>query len=376
VRFVDEWRDPVLVKALAARIATSARRPWTIMEVCGGQTHTIARYAIEDLLPPSVTLVHGPGCPVCVTPIEVIDHAIALACTPGVVLCTYGDMLRVPGSRGDLMSARSQGGEVRVMLSPLEAVRAAASDPSRHHVFFSVGFETTAPAAAAAVELAAAIGLDTFSLLAAHVRVPPVLEALLVDPRTRIDGLLAAGHVCTVMGTAEYPPIADRFAIPIVVTGFEPADLLEGIARTVEQLEGGRHEVEIQYARAVRPEGSPLARASLERVFEIADRRWRGLGVVPAGGLVLRERFARFDASRRFALGDAAAEEPARCRAADVLRGLLRPVDCPEFGKGCTPDRPLGAPMVSSEGACAAYHRHRRAPLPLHRDAGDRSAGS
>jgi hydrogenase expression/formation protein HypD len=274
-------------------------------------------------------------------------------------------MLRVPASHGDLLAARSRGADVRVVLSPLEAVEAARLDPSREHVFFSVGFETTAPAAAAAVELAEALGLERFSVLAAHVRVPPVLEVLLGDPRTRIDGLLAAGHVCTVMGTSEYAPIAARHRLPIVVTGFEPIDLLEGIARTIEQLEAGRSEVEIQYARAVRPEGSAGARGAIERVFEVADRPFRGLGEVPAGGLVLRDRFARFDATRRIAVEVASAEPDTRCRAGEVLRGLLRPLDCPELGKGCTPEHPLGAPMVSSEGACAAYHRHRaRKELP------------
>lgn len=364
MKYVDELRDPRLVRTLAARISARMTRPWTVMEVCGGQTHTLARYGIESLLPPSLSIVHGPGCPVCVTPVGVIDRAVALALTPNVVLWTYGDMLRVPASHGDLLAARSRGGDVRIALSPLEAVRAAQADAAKHHVFFSVGFETTAPATAAAVELADAMGLDRFSVLAAHVRVPPVLEVLLADPRTAIDGLLAAGHVCTVMGTAEYPPIAARHRLPIVVTGFEPADLLEGIARTVEQLEEGRHEVEIQYARAVRPEGSPLARASMERVFEVADRPFRGLGVVPAGGLVIRPRFARFDATRRFSLADETREPVSRCRAADVLRGWLRPSECPEFGLHCTPERPLGAPMVSSEGACAAYHRHRRATSP------------
>jgi hydrogenase expression/formation protein HypD len=359
VKYVDELRDPALARALCERIARVVTRPWTIMEVCGGQTHSIARYGIEAMLPAGVSLVHGPGCPVCVTPVSVLDHALALARRPQTVLCTYGDMLRVPATRGDLMAARGEGADVRVVLSPIDAVTLAVEDPSREHVFFSVGFETTAPATAAAVELANSLGLENFSVLAAHVRVPPALEVLFSDASTKVDGLLAAGHVCTVMGTDEYPAIAERFRVPIVVTGFEPVDLLEGIARCVEQLEGGRHEVEVQYSRAVKPEGSPLARAALERVFTIADRPWRGFGTIPRGGLALRESLSRFDASRRFSLGTERDDAPTSCLAADVLRGRLRPRDCPEFARGCTPERPLGAPMVSTEGACAAYYRVR-----------------
>ena len=335
------------------------------MEVCGGQTHSIARFAIEDLLPSGLTLIHGPGCPVCVTPLEVLEQARQLALTENVTLASFGDMLRVPGERGDLLDARARGADVRVVLSPLDAVRLAQDRPERHVAFFSVGFETTAPAAAMAVELAARLELDNFSILAAHVRVPPALEALLGSQNSKIDGFLAAGHVCTVMGTSEYPAIAARHRVPIVVTGFEPADILEGVALCVEQLEAGRHEVAIQYTRAVRAEGSPLARASIERVFEVVDRPWRGLGVIAASGLRVREAFARFDAARRFDLDVGRVEEPSACRAAEVLQGLLRPPDCPEFGRGCTPERPLGAPMVSSEGACAAYHRYRRRSLAI-----------
>jgi hydrogenase expression/formation protein HypD len=359
VRYLEELRDPALAGALVARIRARMTRPWSIMEVCGGQTHTLARYGLEALLPEGLSIVHGPGCPVCVTPAAMVDRAIALACTPGVVLHTYGDMLRVPASQGDLLAARSRGGEVRVVLSPLEAVDAARLEPARRHVFFAVGFETTAPATAVAIELADALGLASFSVLAAHVRVPPVLELLFSDPRTRVDGLLAAGHVCTVMGVSEYEPIAARHRVPVVVTGFEPVDLLEGIARTIEQLERGEHRVEIQYSRAVKPEGSPGARATMERVFEPTERPFRGLGAVRAGGLALRERFARFDAGRRLLLEVFSEEPDTRCRAGEVLRGLLRPLDCPELGRGCTPEHPLGAPMVSGEGACAAYHRHR-----------------
>ncbi len=362
MKYVDELRDPRLARALAARIARRTSRPWTIMEVCGGQTHTIARYAIERLLPSSITLVHGPGCPVCVTPTSVLDHARSIALGEGVTLWTYGDMLRVPGARGDLLSARADGADVRILLTPVDAVRAAAADPERQHVFFSVGFETTAPAAAAAAQLASAMKLRNFSMLAAHVRVPPVLDALFSEPGCAINGLLAAGHVCTVMGTDEYPPIAERYRVPIVVTGFEPIDVLEGVARCVDQLEDGRSSVEIQYTRAVRPDGSPLARSAVEAVFEARDRPWRGLGVVPMGGLAMRESFSEFDAARRFPRAPEASEDeaPTRCRAGEVLRGRLRPLDCPEFGRACTPETPLGAPMVSTEGACAAYFAHRR----------------
>jgi hydrogenase expression/formation protein HypD len=362
MKFVDELRDPSIARALSERVAKRITRPWTIMEVCGGQTHTIARYAIEQLLPPSITLVHGPGCPVCVTPTSVLDQARSIALTEGVTLWTYGDMLRVPSTRGDLLSARAEGAEVRIMLSPIDVVRAALEERSKHHVLFSVGFETTAPAAAAAVQLAERLALDNFSLLAAHVRVPPVLDRLFAEEGRSIDGLLAAGHVCTVMGIDEYPSIAERFRVPIVVAGFEPIDLLEGIALCVEQLERQRASVEVQYTRAVRPEGSPLARAAIDAVFEVCDRPWRGFGVIPRGGLAIRPSLARFDAARRFEQRDARGEDdaPTACRAADVLRGRLRPVDCPEFGHACTPDSPLGAPMVSTEGACAAYFAHRR----------------
>jgi hydrogenase expression/formation protein HypD len=360
MRWVEEFREPAPAQRLADALARATTRPWTVMEICGGQTHTIARYGIEDLLPDGLSLLHGPGCPVCVTPLAVIEAARCLALTPGVVLCSFGDMLRVPGVAGDLLDARARGADVRVVLSPLDAVRQAAASPSLHHVFFGVGFETTAPATAMAVELARRLELENFSVLASHVRVPPAMELLLAAPDCAIDGCLAAGHVCTIEGLADYPALARRFRVPIVVTGFEPLDILQGLLFCVRQLEAGQCKVENQYTRCVQPEGNPQARAMVEQVFEVADLPWRGLGVVPAGGLRVREAWARFDARRRFDLDLSPVREPEACRAALVLTGRIVPTACPEFGRGCTPDRPLGAPMVSTEGACAAYHRYRR----------------
>jgi hydrogenase expression/formation protein HypD len=360
VKYVDEFRDPARMRRSAEELGRVMTRPWTVMEVCGGQTHTIARWALEDLLPQGLTLLHGPGCPVCVTPLRVIDAARALALRPDVILCSFGDMLRVPGATGDLLGARACGADVRVVLSPLDAVRLAASTPERAVIFFGVGFETMAPATAMAAELARRLDLGNFGLLAAHVRVPPAMERLLASPSCRVQGFLAAGHVCTVAGIGEYPAIAARFRVPMVVTGFEPLDILHGLVMLVRQLEEGRCAVENQYERSVREEGNPAARAMVEAVFEVADRPFRGLGSVPRGGLRLREAYARWDAERRFELALEQDEEPGRCRAAEVLQGLLAPAACPEFGRGCTPERPLGAPMVSTEGACAAHFRYRR----------------
>lgn len=360
MRYVDEFRDPGRLRAVEEALHRTCTRPWTVMEICGGQTHAIARWSLESRLPPGLTLVHGPGCPVCVTPVGVIEHARRLAIDEGVILCTFGDMMRVPGVHGDLLAARAEGADVRVVVSPLDAVALAQREPGRPVVFFGVGFETTAPTVAMAVEAAARLSLADFSVLAAHVRVPPAMAMLLSAPDNEIQAFLAAGHVCTVEGTEEYPELVRRFAAPVVVTGFEPLDILEGLRRAVAQLEEGRAELEIQYARAVRPRGNPLARSMVERIFEVVDRRWRGLGVVPGGGLRIREAWARFDAERRFGPVPVRPEVVGACRAADVLRGRLRPVDCPELGRGCTPEHPLGAPMVSSEGACAAYHRYRR----------------
>jgi hydrogenase expression/formation protein HypD len=360
MKYVDEFRDAVAVRRVAAAIRDAATRPWTLMEVCGGQTHAIVRFGIDELLPPELELVHGPGCPVCVTPVELIDRAIAIAGEPGVVLCSFGDMLRVPGSSSDLLAAKASGADVRIVYSPLDALRVAEREPAREVVFFAVGFETTAPTTAMAAYQARRRGIRNFSLLVSHVLVPPAMAAILAAPDRRIDGFLAAGHVCTVMGLAEYRPLAGRYRVPIVVTGFEPLDLLEGIHRCVRQLEQGRAEVENQYARAVRALGNEAARAMVEQVFEVVPRAWRGIGPIPASGLRLRAAFAEHDAERRFDVAGVGGAESDECMAGLVLQGKLKPPACPAFGTRCTPDTPLGATMVSSEGACAAYYRYRR----------------
>jgi len=360
VRFVDEYRDPAAARRLLDAITALVTRPWSIMEICGGQTHTLVRSGIERLLPPAITLVHGPGCPVCVTPLEMIDRAIALARRPDVIFTSFGDMLRVPGSVTDLLSVKAAGGDVRIVYSPLDAVRIAQSEPGRQVVFFAVGFETTAPANAMAVWQASRLGLQNFSMLVSHVLVPPAMEAILGSPHSRVQGFLAAGHVCAVMGFHEYEPIAARYGVPIVVTGFEPLDLLQGIHMLVELLEAGEVGVRNQYARAVQREGNRPAQDLIARIFQVGDRKWRGIGTIPASGLELRPEFRPYDALVRFDLADISAEEPAECRAGDVLQGLLRPEACPAFGTRCTPERPLGAPMVSSEGACAAYYHYAR----------------
>lgn len=354
-----DYRDPATVRRLVAAIAGTVTRPWTLMEICGGQTHAILRAGIDRLLPPEVTLVHGPGCPVCVTPVGIIDQAIALAGRPDVTLCSFGDMLRVPGSGSDLLGARAVGGDVRVVYSPLDAVAIAGREPGREVVFFAVGFETTAPAAAAAVRQAQALGLPNFSLLCAQVRVPPAMAAILAAPDCRIQGFLAAGHVCTVMGLAEYAPLVTRYGAPIVVTGFEPVDILTGVLHCLRQLESGQAQLGNAYARAVHPQGNPAAQALVGGVFEFVARRWRGLGELPESGLGLRPGYATFDAVGRFGLVDTPTPDSGECLAGEVLQGRLRPDRCPAFGSRCTPQRPLGAPMVSSEGACAAYYRYR-----------------
>ncbi len=364
MKYLAEYRDPALARALIARIKTTATRRWVLMEVCGGQTHTIVRQGIDELIGDQVEMIHGPGCPVCVTPLEQIDRALAVAARPEVIFTSFGDMLRVPGSHTDLLQVRARGGDVRVVYSPLDAVDLARRHPEREVVFFAVGFETTAPANAMAVWRAHQLGLTNFSVLVSHVTVPPAMTAILDSPDNRVQGFLAAGHVCTVMGWTEYEPLAVRYRVPIVVTGFEPVDILEGIAMAVAQLEAGRHEVENQYVRAVRREGNRPAQALIAQVFEIVDRQWRGVGTIPASGLGLRPAFAAFDAVARFGLGDVRAVEPAACRAGDVLVGRLKPHECPAFGRECTPEHPLGAPMVSSEGACAAYHNYGRTRLP------------
>jgi hydrogenase expression/formation protein HypD len=359
MKYLAEFRDPETAHKLAEAIGKMATRPWTLMEVCGGQTHSIMKHGIDRLLPDSIELIHGPGCPVCVTPLEYIDKAIAIAENPKAILCTFGDMLRVPGSGRDLLSVKASGGDVRALYSPLDALRIARNHPERQVVFFSVGFETTAPATAMAAFQAKLAGLPNFSLLVCHVRVPPAMEAILGAPDNRVQGFLAAGHVCTVMGHTEYEPIATAYQVPIVVTGFEPVDILGGIHRCVRQLEEGRFEVANEYGRAVRREGNVPARELMSRVFRVVDRSWRGLGLIRESGLGLSEEYAGLDAERRFEVHTLSVPEPAECRSGQVLQGALKPDRCPAFGTRCTPEHPLGATMVSSEGACAAYYRYR-----------------
>ena len=357
MRYLDEYRDDRVARSLVDRISATVTRPWTLMEVCGGQTHTLIRQGIDQVLPSEIELVHGPGCPVCVTPVALIDRAVEIAKRPEAIVCSFGDMLRVPGTAEDLFMARAAGGDVRVVYSPLDALTIARDNPDRTVVFFAVGFETTAPANAMAVRQAHRLGLENFTLLVAHVLVPPAIAAILVSPGNRVQGFLAPGHVCAIQGWREYEPIARDFGVPLVVTGFEPVDLLEGISMLVRQLEEGRHEVENQYVRAVVRDGNEAAQRVVGEVFETADRAWRGIGVIEKSGLLLRETYAHHDAEVRFpAAGDAPpASESEICIAGDVLRGRAKPHDCPAFGTLCTPERPLGAPMVSSEGACAAY---------------------
>ncbi|HEV3003582.1 MAG TPA: hydrogenase formation protein HypD [Pirellulales bacterium] len=360
MKYVDEFRDPVAARALADEIRRRATRAWTVMEVCGGQTHSLLRHGIEDELAGAVELIHGPGCPVCVTPLEAIDLAQRIAVRPDCLLASFGDMLRVPGSRRSLLDVRAAGGNVRPVYSPLDAVELARREPQRQVVFFAVGFETTAPATALAVKQADRLDLDNFSLLVSHVRVQPAMEALVASPDNRVQGFLAAGHVTTVMGYESYEEFTRRFLLPVVVTGFEPIDLLCGILACVRQLEAREARVENGYARSVRSAGNPAARNIVAEVYEICDRPWRGMGVLAEGGLRLRPGWRRFDAEKRFGLSDLPIVEPAECRAGDVLAGRIKPTACPAFGTRCTPERPLGAPMVSSEGTCAAYFHYRR----------------
>ena len=361
MRYLDEYRDAAAIRSALDGVRRAATRPWVIMEVCGGQTHSIVKHGLDTLLPESVELVHGPGCPVCVTPLTMIDRAHAIAARDGVIFCSFGDMLRVPGSNGDLLALKARGADVRVVYSPLDALRIAEENPDRDVVFFAIGFETTAPANAMALRLAAARGLTRFFVLASHVLVPPIVDAMLEAEDNRVQGFLGPGHVCTVMGLSEYRRIAQRHRTPIVVSGFEPLDLVDGLRRTVEQLEAGRAEVENAYGRAVRPEGNPEARRVVDEVFEVCDRDWRGIGRVPKSGLALREAYRAHDAALHFEVGDLEAREPEECISGRVLRGLAKPTDCPAFGERCTPERPLGATMVSAEGACAAYFAHGRA---------------
>ncbi|MDQ1646949.1 MAG: hydrogenase expression/formation protein HypD, partial [Cryptosporangiaceae bacterium] len=360
---LDEFSNPDLARRLVDQIHAATTQPWAMMEVCGGQTHSIIRHGIDQLLPEGVEMIHGPGCPVCVTPLEIIDKALAIAAQPGVIFCSFGDMLRVPGSSQDLFVIKSAGADVRVVYSPLDALAIARENPGKQVVFFGIGFETTAPANAMTVYQAKRLGVPNFSLLVSHVLVPPAMAAIMESPRCRVQAFLAAGHVCSVMGTAEYPPLAEKYQVPIVVTGFEPLDILEGIRQTIIQLESGQHELANAYPRAVRPEGNPAAIAMLQDVFEVTDRTWRGIGMIPASGWRLSERYAAFDAERRFDVAGIRTEESAICRSGEVLQGLIKPSECAAFGKQCTPRNPLGATMVSSEGACAAYHAYRRLDL-------------
>jgi hydrogenase expression/formation protein HypD len=362
VKYIDEYREGGSVGAVIERIERMVTRPWNLMEICGGQTHSIIRFGIDELLPDRISLIHGPGCPVCVTPIGLIDQAIELTTQPDVVLCSFGDMLRVPGSDRDLFAAKAAGGDVRIVYSPMDALALAQRNPEKKVVFFAVGFETTAPANAMAVYQARKQGVTNFFILVSHVLVPPAMEAILSSPDNRVDGFLAAGHVCTIMGESEYHSIAERFKVPIVVTGFEPLDLVQGVYHCVKQLEEGRHVVENQYARAVRSEGNATARELMNRVFVVTDRCWRGIGEIPNSGLALGAPYHAHDAVRHFKLEDKPVAEDPECQAGSVLRGLIKPDACPAFGHRCTPERPLGAPMVSNEGACAAYYRHRRNP--------------
>jgi len=360
MKYVDEYRDGEAARKLAEAITRSVTRPWTIMEVCGGQTHTIVKYGIDEVLPADVELVHGPGCPVCVTSLEMIDRAHAIASRPNVTFCSFGDMLRVPGSRGDLLQLKSQGSDVRVVYSPLDAVNLAAANPNRQVVFLAIGFETTAPPNAMAVWLARKRRLKNFSVLVSHVLVPPMITAILQAPGNRVQAFLGPGHVCTVMGITEYEPIARRYRVPIVVTGFEPLDLLEGVLRTVQQLEAGHAVVENQYGRAVRREGNPQSKQLIDDVFEVCDRKWRGVGLIPKSGFKLRYEYRDHDAERLFEVESIQTQESPLCISGQILKGLKKPHDCPAFGKQCTPQTPLGATMVSSEGACAAYHAYGR----------------
>ncbi len=371
MKYLDEFRDPELARRLFADIERTTTQPWAIMEVCGGQTHSIIRNGIDQLLPDGIELIHGPGCPVCVTPLGMIDKALDIAARPEGIFCSYGDMLRVPGSDTDLFQVKSRGGDVRIVYSPIDAVTLAEEHPDREVVFFAIGFATTAPANAMAVHLAQQRGLTNFSVLVSHVLVPPAIAAIASSPTSRVDGFLAAGHVCSVMGTWQYGPLVEQHRVPIVVTGFEPLDVLEGIRRVVTQLEEGRAELENAYPRVVTESGNRPAQQMVEDVFEVCDRQWRGVGEIPLSGWTLSERYADFDAERRFGVGDVDAPESALCRSGEVLQGLIKPNECPAFGKECTPRTPLGATMVSSEGACAAYFQYRRLDPPARRDAPD-----
>ena len=361
MKFVDEYRNADLAQYYAKTIASLVSKSWTIMEICGGQTHAIVKYGVDELLPKEITLIHGPGCPVCVTPVELLDQAIAIASLPDTILCSFGDMLRVPGTETDLLSIKAKGGEVRIVYSPLDALKIARENPHKQVVFFGVGFETTAPATAMTIYQAAQQGLKNFSMLVSHVLVPPAMEAILSSPNCQVQGFLLAGHVCTVMGYSEYEPIAQRYHVPLVVTGFEPVDILQGIYLCIKQLEEGRAEVENQYSRSVRQQGNETAQQLIQEVFKIVPRQWRGLGEIPQSGLDLQDKYGEFNAQRRFKskLLIQKSQLETDCISGLILQGITKPHECPAFGTRCTPEHPLGAPMVSSEGACAAYYRYR-----------------
>lgn len=361
MKYIDEYRTAELAQRYTQAIDRITTRPWTIMEICGGQTHTIVKFGIDQLLPRSITLIHGPGCPVCVTSVDLIDQACAIAALPDVIFCSFGDMLRVPGSHYDLLTVKALGGDVRMVYSPLDALNLAQAHPDRQVVFFAVGFETTAPATAIAVHQAKQKNIQNFSLLVAHVLVPPALELLLSSPEHNIDGLLAAGHVCTVMGYKDYEPIAHKYHLPIVITGFEPADILQGVYLCIQQLEAGQATVENQYARAVQRSGNQIAQQLMRDVFTVVSRDWRGIGTIAHSGLGLRDQYAEFDANRRFQVSTQTSQpEQSDCISGLILQGIRKPQECAAFGTRCTPEHPLGAPMVSSEGACAAYYYARR----------------
>lgn len=360
MKYLDEFRDPVIAKNILAEIHNTTTQPWVIMEICGGQTHSIILNGIDQVLPKEIELVHGPGCPVCVTPLEIIDRAIEIASRPDVIFTSFGDMLRVPGSHKDLFMVRSEGGDVRTVFSPLESLKIAREHPEKEVVFFAVGFETTAPGNAMAITQAAREGLNNFSELVSHVRVPPAMEALLSSPTNRVQAYLAAGHVCTVMGWDEYEPIAQKYKVPIVITGFEPLDILDGILHSVKQLEAGIYKVENRYTRIVEQGGNQPAQAIIRDVFEVANCKWRGIGEIPVSGFKISQKYAAYDAELKFDVADIHAEEPEICISGVILQGIKKPHDCPAFGKECTPQQPMGATMVSNEGACAAYYKYQR----------------
>jgi hydrogenase expression/formation protein HypD len=360
MKYLEEFRDPLLAERLLSEIREVTTQKWAIMEVCGGQTHSIIRNGIDQLLPDEIELIHGPGCPVCVTPLEVIDKALAIASRPGVIFCSFGDMLRVPGSEKDLFRVKSEGGDVRIVYSPLDALKIARKNPEKEVVFFGIGFETTAPANAMAVYQAKQQALTNFSMLVSHVLVPPAIEAIISSPVNRVQAFLAAGHVCSVMGYWQYDPISQEYEVPIVITGFEPLDILEGIRKTVQQLEEGRAEVENAYSRATRYDGNVPAQKMLQDVFKVTDRKWRGIGEIPQSGWELSESYREYDAAIKFNVTDIHTEESSVCRSGEVLLGLIKPNECEAFGTLCTPRKPLGATMVSSEGACAAYYQYGR----------------